>query len=588
MRKIILLFASVMLLFGALPKFLMPDEAFIPHAKIDNSMVIEVGIDIAKDIYLYEDRTSFSLTKTDGITIANVKKPKAVMHHEEMAYITPPKFYITLAKDAQVSGVKDITLEVAYQGCSEQGLCYEPLTQTYDFKIDTAQLEIAKAKVDKVKEVSKTTTEAVDSELSEVDSIAANLASQSVFWSLLTLFGIGILISLTPCVFPMIPIISGVIVSQGEGLTTKRAFWLSLVYVFAMSIAYTIAGMLAGLFGSNIQAALQNPYAIYAFATIFVALALSMFGYYELKLPDSLVKRVSGTGNKNGVIGVAIMGFLSALIVGPCVAAPLAGVLVYIGQTGDAIFGGMALFALSMGMGVPLIVVGVGAGKFMPKPGMWMTMVTAIFGVMMLGVAIWMLERVLDPYITMVLWAILGIGFAIFLGAFEEKAHVFRKTLALVVFVYAIVLFIGALGGSKSMTQPLDFLKSQQVVQTSSQKATLDFTTITSITELDALLEEHKGKKILLDFTADWCAVCKQLESETFSDTNVISKMQEFVLIKADVTKNGADEKALTKKYGVFGPPAILFFDESATLVKSKSIIGFIDAEKFLKHLNQI
>ena len=587
MRKIILLFASVMLLFGALPKFLMPDEAFIPHAKIDEKMAIELEINIAKDIYLYEDRTSFSLTKTDGITIANVKKPKAIMHHEEMAYITSPKFYITLAKDAQANGIKDITLEVAYQGCSEQGLCYEPLTQSYDFKVDTAKLEIAKAKVDEVIDTSKTTTE-VASELSEVDSIAASLASQSVFWSLLTLFGIGILISLTPCVFPMIPIISGVIVSQGEGLTTKRAFWLSLVYVFAMSIAYTIAGILAGLFGSNIQAALQNPYAIYAFATIFVALALSMFGYYELKLPDSLVKRVSGTGSKNGVIGVAIMGFLSALIVGPCVAAPLAGVLVYIGQTGDAIFGGMALFALSMGMGVPLIVVGVGAGKFMPKPGMWMTMVTAIFGVMMLGVAIWMLERVLDPYITMVLWAILGIGFAIFMGAFEEKAHVFRKTLGLVVFVYAIILFIGALGGSKSMAQPLDFLKSQQVVQTTSTKKALEFTTITSIKELDDLLAKNEGKKILLDFTAEWCAVCKQLEAETFSDANVINKMQDFVLIKADVTNNAADEKALTRKYGVFGPPAILFFDESSTLVKSKSIIGFIDAEKFVKHLNQI
>ncbi|MDY0117865.1 MAG: protein-disulfide reductase DsbD [Sulfurimonadaceae bacterium] len=586
MRKIILLFASVMLLWGALPKFLMPEEAFIPHAKIDSAMGIEVEIELTKDIYLYEDKVIFTLKESDGITIANVKKPTSVLHHDEMVYLTSPTFYVTLEKDAQTSGVQKIAFEVAYQGCSEQGLCYEPLTQIYDFDIDTAKLDrVSATKVDK----QETTSEAVaDEALSEVDSIAASLASQSIFWSLLTLFGIGILISLTPCVFPMIPIISGVIVSQGEGLTTKRAFFLSLVYVLAMAVAYTIAGILAGLFGANIQAALQNPYAIYAFATIFVALALSMFGYYELKLPASLVSRVSGSTSKSGVAGVAIMGFLSALIVGPCVAAPLAGVLVYIGQTGDAIFGGMALFSLSMGMGVPLIVVGVGAGKFMPKPGAWMTMVTAIFGVMMLGVAIWMLERIVDPYITMMLWAILGVGFALFLGAFETTAHVFRRTLGLVVFIYAIILFIGVLGGSKSMMQPLDFLQSQQVVQTTTQKTKLEFTTITSIAELDTLLEKNKGKKILLDFSAEWCAICKQLDAETFSHADVIAKMQEFVLIKADVTKNTAEEKALTKKYGVFGPPAILIFDKTGTLVKSKSIIGFIDAESFVNHLNQI
>jgi thiol:disulfide interchange protein DsbD len=385
----------------------------------------------------------------------------------------------------------------------------------------------------------------------------------------------------------MIPIISGVIVSQGEGLTTKRAFFLSVVYVLAMAVAYTIAGVLAGLFGSNLQAALQAPWAIYTFAAIFVALALSMFGYYELKLPDALVSRVSATGNRGGVIGVAVMGFLSALIVGPCVAAPLAGALVYIGQTGDALLGGAALFSLSIGMGIPLILVGVSAGRFMPKPGVWMTMVTAIFGVMMLGVAIWMLDRVVDPAVTMFLSSALLLGFALFFGVFDKEAHVFKRTVAFVAFFYALALFVGVMGGSKNMLQPLGFLEAKEV-SSSVQPQKLSFAKVTSIAELDALLEKNRGKKILLDFSADWCAVCKELERVTFADASVQAAMSEFVLIKADVTNNGANEKALSKKYGVFGPPAILFFDTEGALVSAKTIVGFIEPEAFVTHLNSL
>jgi len=593
MKKLLFLLLWTVALFAAPPKFLMPDEAFVPHAKINDAMQIEAGITLAKDIYVYEDSVELLIKEPQGITIAKAEKPKAVEHHEEMVYLTSPAFVVTLAKDATLSDVQNVVFEMRYQGCSEQGLCYEPLEKTFTFAVDTAKLSDAAAVATKEAKsldipligAQKEATQ----ELSEVDSIAQNLATQSIFWSLLTLFGIGVLISLTPCVFPMIPIISGVIVSQGEGLTTKRAFFLSLVYVFAMAIAYTIAGVLAGLFGSNLQASLQNPYVIYAFAGVFVALALSMFGFYELKLPDSIVSRVSSSTNRSGVAGVAIMGFLSALIVGPCVAAPLAGVLVYIGQTGDAVFGGMALFSLSLGMGVPLIAVGVGAGKFMPKPGHWMTMVTAIFGVMMLGIAVWMLERVVEPYVTMLLWSMLGIGFAIYLGAFEKETHIFKRSVAVITLLYSIALFIGTLGGSQSMMRPLEFLKPQavyagEVAQT--KKPT--FTKITSIEELDTLLAKNKGKKILLDFSAEWCAVCKELEKVTFSDAGVQSKMGEFVLIKADVTDNTEKEKALSKKYGVFGPPAILFFGADGKLIKSKTIIGFIEPQPFIDHLNQI
>ena len=314
-----------------------------------------------------------------------------------------------------------------------------------------------------------------------------------------------------------------------------------------------------------------------------------MFGFYELKLPDALVTKVSSGSNRGGYIGVAIMGFLSALIVGPCVAAPLAGALVYIGQTGDALLGGMALFAMSIGMGLPLIAVGVSAGRFMPKPGGWMTLVSAIFGVMMLGVAIWMLERIVDEYITMILYAILGIGFAIYLGALEKGGHIFKKSVAIILFAYSLALLMGALGGSTSMAKPLEFLKPQSVKNMiRAEVSHPKFIKVTTISELDEVLSKNSGKKIILDFYADWCTSCRELEEVTFIDEKVSSKMSEFVLVQADLTANTQETKELSKKYGVFGPPVIIFFDKSSNVIKSKSIVGFIEPEEFLNHLSKI
>jgi thiol:disulfide interchange protein DsbD len=312
-----------------------------------------------------------------------------------------------------------------------------------------------------------------------------------------------------------------------------------------------------------------------------------MFGFYELKLPDALVTKVSATNsNKTGYIGVAIMGFLSALIVGPCVAAPLAGALVYIGQTGDALLGGMALFSMSIGMGLPLIVVGVSAGRFMPKPGAWMTMVSVVFGVMMLGVAIWMLDRVVDAYVIMVLYAIVGIGFSIYLGVFEKQVHIFKKSVSVVIFIYSLALFIGALGGAKSMLKPLEFLR-QDVYASSviKQNNDVEFQVVESISELDKILKNNMGKKVLLDFFASWCTSCKELDEVTFSDERVKAKMSKYLLVRADLSKNSDENKKLSAKYGVFGPPVIMFFDENLKVLKSKTIVGFIDADNFLEVL---
>jgi len=435
------------------------------------------------------------------IFIQNIQKPATTKHSGDNVYLKSPNFIVTLKKDASVNGVQDVKLKISYQGCSEQGLCYEPSSKIFNLKIDTSKLSANTAK-----SVEKTAEKNVKS---ETDSIADTIKSSSFLVVLATFFGFGVLLSLTPCVFPMIPIISGVIISQGEGLTTRKAF--------------------------------------------------------------------------------AIMGFLSALIVGPCVAAPLAGALVYIGQTGDALLGGAALFSMSIGMGIPLILVGVSAGKFMPKPGAWMTMVNEIFGALMLGVAVWMLEKVLPSSVTVLMFAMLGIGFSVHFGAFDKEGHSFKRGVFLIIFIYSLALFVSFLAGEPSISRPLGFLKAQptySAVSTVPKK--LKFTKVTSLDELNALLQKNKGKKIMLDFAADWCTACKELEEVTFADPRVRKKLSDYVLIRADVTKNTQKEKALSKAYGVFGPPAMIFFDKNLKPKKSKTIIGFVEPDDFLAHLNDL
>ncbi|MBN2816143.1 MAG: protein-disulfide reductase DsbD [Campylobacterales bacterium] len=585
MKKILILLSTVLLYVATAADFLMPDEAFKPYAKVNDEGQIQVGVTIADDIYLYEDKMHVKLINPNDVSIQNIEKPKSVEHHDEQVYLESPEFLVTLAAQEKLSGMVDVSIVVEYQGCSEQGLCYEPSEKEFTLSVDASQFEIASASSPQTQ--AEVTSSSDD--MSETDAIANTIKSSSTLIIILTFFGFGLLLSLTPCVFPMIPIISGVIISQGEGLTTKKAFALSVVYVLAMAIAYTIAGVLAGLFGSNLQAALQTPWVIYSFSAVFVALAMSMFGFYELKVPDSIVAKVSKNSSRSGFVGVAIMGFLSALIVGPCVAAPLAGALVYIGQTGDALLGGAALFSMSIGMGIPLIIVGVSAGRFMPKPGEWMTMVTAIFGIMMLGVAIWMLEKVVSSSTIMLLYALLGIATALYLGAFKSEGHIFKRFVAVSTFIYSTALLIGYLAGSSSMTKPLSFLQGSSVgVLAQAQSHELAFETVTSIDELDVLLEKNKGKKIMLDFAADWCTACKELEEITFSDATVQAKLADYVLIRADVTKNTDKEKALSKKYGVFGPPALIFFDKELQVMKSKTVVGFMEPQPFVEHLNSL
>lgn len=588
--------------------FLQPEEAFKPKIALIDHQTVGVEIELGDQIYLYADQLKVEdADPKDGIDFKTVAMAEPVDHDGERVYESSPAIRITLAKSGEVEGEKAVHVKLSFQGCSSAGLCYEPQEVTLQAFVDAGALKKEDGtSVLKAPALPKEEIEALPAETekpqeapaaaqqSETDRIAQVIQGGSLWFIILSFFGFGLLLALTPCVFPMIPIISSVIVAQGEGLGTKKAFWLSVVYVLSMAIAYTIAGILAGLFGANLQAAFQTPWIITLFALIFVVLAMSMFDLFELQVPNALQSKITQiSGKRNGIAGVAIMGFLSALIVGPCVAAPLAGALIYIGQTGDALLGGVALFSLSIGMGIPLIAVGTSAGKFMPRPGAWMDTVKSIFGVMLIGVAIWMVSRILDENVTLLLWGALAVFVAIHLGALEPLregcvrcAQANRKALGIILLLYGIALLVGGTSGAKDPLHPLEpFVSSgkETVAVEAAQHQT--FEKITSIEELEAIQAENKGKRLLVDFYADWCTACKELESKTFSDEAVKTEMDRFVLVKVDLTANDDASKAISGKFGIFGPPAILFFDENGNRIKSADIVGFKEPAEFLEHL---
>ena len=561
------------------PKILEPEEAFKPSfTKKEDSLNFKLVL--GDSIYLYDDKLKVFISKPEKIEITKeLNIPKPVNYEEFVVHFTNMDIEIPYSLLKSKIDTNKYEIEVKFQGCSKAGLCYAPMSEK--FILDFATNEVKKEIV--VKEEKK---EELTTNLSETDSIANSLKDGSTLLVIATFFGFGLLLSLTPCVFPMIPILSSIIVgaSKNEKMTVSRGFILSLVYVLSMSVAYTIAGVIAGIFGANLQVALQNPYVLVTFALVFVALAFSMFGYYEIKLPDSLQTKLNKSTDgkeKQGLIGIAIMGFLSALIVGPCVAPPLAGALVYIGQTGDAVLGGIALFVMSLGMGMPLLIIGAGAGKFMPKPGGWMEGITRIFGIVMLGVAIWLLDRVLNPTVIMFLWSFLLLGSAIYLKMYR---HILAQLITLVVFLLGVVLFVGAISGATNPLKPLEKFTQGVAVQISSMK--LDFKKIKNIEELNQAIKES-DKPIMLDFWASWCVSCKELEEITFKDEEVIKKLQGFILLKADVSENNDDDIALQKMFGVVGPPALIFWDKDKNEVKASRIVGYKNPKEFLEIVNK-
>ena len=557
---------------------------------------------------------------------------------------------------ARAAGSNLVDVDVTYQGCADAGLCYPPITKTVSLLLPAAMADTgagagtagggivglsdraggsespARANVQArgtdgdglgtLRDSAPGATaaasgvpglpasgaaaasggpgfpdsgaaDALTVELPEQDRIAAALVSGNRWLVILSLFGAGLLLTFTPCVLPMVPILTSIVVGQGakpdRGVTSRHAFMLSLVYVLAMALTYTVAGVLAGLFGANLAAAFQDPWIVSAFVLVFVLLALSMFGFYDLQMPASWQASLAALSHRQrgGTwAGVAAMGSLSALIVGPCVAAPLAGVLIYIGQTGDPVLGGVALFALGMGMGVPLIVAGVSAGKLLPRAGAWMNTVKAVFGVMLLAVAIYLLERVVPESVALLLWAALFIVCAIYMGALDSLAagsggwRRLWKGAGLVMLVYGVLIMVGVAGGGGDLFRPL---RGVALVAGGSSEHEVSFRQVKGLDGLNAELgpAAARGQVVMFDYYADWCVSCKEMERFTFSDAEVQAALSNVLLLQTDVTANDAADQALLAEFGLFGPPAILFFGPDGRERRNLRVIGYMNAGDF-------
>ncbi len=560
------------------PDFLPPDKAFSLVVKATGNRTLEADFDVTPSYYLYKSKISFSVdggsTRITAINLPNgeIKEDPnlgkiEVYHHS---------FSANIALDPASSPVM---LHASYQGCSEKGLCYP--AQEKVFKLALPSGPQATESIRQKPEITQTE-----------DSRIAALFRQGSFWMIISFFfGAGLLLALTPCVFPMIPILSGIIVGRGHKITKAHAFILSLAYVLGMAITYAIAGVAAGLSGDLISSALQTPWVLGSFATLFVLLSLSMFGFYELQLPSTWQSKLSDTSNRlhgGHISGVFAMGALSAVIMGPCVAAPLAGALLYIGQTHDATLGGVALFTLALGMGAPLLLIGTSAGALLPKAGAWMDGVKRFFGVLLLALAIWIIQPLLPMSTQMLLWSILLVLSSIYLYALDalphnaKGSHKLMKGVGLLALLLGIAYLIGALSGARDLLHPLGNVNKAQATPTSM------FTRIKNLAELDQKLQESKGKIVMLDFYADWCISCKEMERFTLSDPAVQEKLKSAVLLQADVTKNNQDDKELLKKFGLYGPPGIMFFDANGHEMNGSRLVGIQDTAHFQSTLQQV
>ena len=589
------------------------EQAFQFRAEVATPQQLQLNWDIAPETYLYANKVELALEDAGDTALGSFQLPAGDIKKDSIlpdgstgdveVYHGRIDLSVPLLRGSTAPA--EITLVAKYQGCAERGICYPPQTQRVKLSLPEALATAAMPPVSAAEPptarvaAATTGTAAPGSEpVSEQDQIAEVLKGGNLWLIVAAFFGFGLLLAFTPCVFPMIPILSGIIAGQGPAITTRKAFTLSLVYVLAMALTYTVAGVLAGLFGANLQATFQNPWILSAFALVFVGLALSMFGFYELQLPSSLQSKIAEVSNQQEggtLIGVAIMGFLSALIVGPCVAPPLFGALIYISQTGDAVLGGVALFALSMGMGAPLIAIGTSAGKLLPRAGAWMDAVKAVFGVLLLGVAILLLERILPAAVAMLLWGLLLICSAVYMGALTQLPagaggwSKLWKGLGVFLLVYGTLMLVGAAAGGKDTIQPLRGLAVGGGTGAAAEHLT--FKRVKTVGDLDRELAaaQAAGMPAMLDFYADWCVSCKEMERYTFSDPAVIAEMGRFVLLQADVTDNDADDQALMQgRFGIPGPPAMLFFDAKGAELRPYRLVGFKPAAEFTDHLRRV
>ncbi len=571
------------------------DQAFVFETIAIASDALLARWTIADGYYLYRDQIQLSLGASELAGLASVELPKGEAKYDEhfgdtQVYYGQVEVPIALARTGADAGVVNLT--ASFQGCKDAGICYPPVTRTVAVALPQFGGPLSDPQSTGNVLASPTTPSGLSgTAVPEQDRLAAALGSDK-WLTLLTFFGFGLLLSFTPCVFPMIPILSGIIAGQGDTITTRRAFTLSLVYVLAMALTYTVAGVIAGLFGENLQAWFQKSWVLVGFSGLFVLLSLSMFGFYELNLPSAVQTRLNRFSDKQEggtLLGTGVMGILSALIVGPCVAPPLAAALIYIGQTGDALLGGLALFFLALGMGVPLLIIGTSAGKLLPHAGPWMNAIKAVFGIALLALAIWMLERVLAPGWIMLAWGALLVASSVYLGAFERLRDdasgwaKLWKSLGVLLAIIGAMELTGAAAGGQDWMQPLKgvFGSSQLSVAQPTQ-----FSKIKSLDDLESALAAN-DQPMMLDFYADWCVDCKRMDKYSFPTPQVRAAMAAGGALKADVTANDDVDQMLMKAFNIIGPPAILFFNAQGQELPQYRVVGYQRPDEFAAHVTQ-
>jgi len=594
-------------------EFLDPQVAFKFSAKVVEGKAVAVTYEIADGYYMYRERFKFV---AEGATLGEPQIPPGKVKFDETFNKNVETYHnqVTIVIPVQAPG--PFTLKATSQGCSEKGLCYSPIESTARLMVvgggsssagnnlfglggaqgaaagsqslpgaapqgavDTPAVAPVQAPV--AGNAAAAVKTSGDSEMGKIES-ALKGGSLLVIAPLFILLGLGL--SFTPCVLPMVPILSSIIVGDGIGPGRRsRGFALSLSYSLGMAIVYTALGIAAGLIGQGLSAALQNPWVLGAFGLLMAGMSLSMFGVFELQVPAGMQSRLATASNRHSggkLAGVFAMGAISALIVGPCVAAPLAGALVYISQTRDVVVGGLALFSMAVGMSVPLLLVGLSAGALVPRAGIWMQGVKRFFGVLMLAMALWLVSPVLPGKVQMIGWAILGVGYAFYLLTHEQGKWL-PKVVAALFAALGLVQIAGLATGSTDPLHPIERLAGRADKQ-------LKFNRIKSVSELDAVLAQTGGKTVILDFYADWCVSCKEMEKLTFIDPAVQQKLANTILLQVDVTANNDDDKAMLQRFTLFGPPGIIMFNAAGQEIPDARVIGFQDREKFLRSLEKL
>jgi len=578
----------------AADEFLEPEQAFRFDARVVDAREVEVGFRIAPGYYMYREQFRFA---ANNATLGAAVVPAGKVKYDETFQkdVETHRGDLRIRIPVEQAGVL-ARIEVTSQGCADRGLCYPPMQSAVQVglpgfggdgtaRVLTVSLDAGTAPVAASPRVAVNTA-------SPTDSAALDAVLRSGhFWSVIGVFFVaGLLLSLTPCVLPMLPIVSSIIVGHGAAVSRGRGLGLAASYSLGMAVVYTAFGIAAGLAGEGLAAALQNPWVLGAFAVGLVLLALSMFGFYELRLPSSLTNRLmhhSGRLPTGRVLGVFAMGGLSALLVSPCVAAPLAGALVYLSQTRDVVLGGSALFALAAGTSVPLLLIGASAGTLLPRAGAWMETVKRIFGLLLLGVALWTVQPLLPASLALGLWGALLIGAAVGLGALRRApsghgaAPRVGRLAAAAIGVFGVLQVVGAASGGTDVLRPLAHL----IGRPGAPAGALAFMPVRSNAELDAALRAA-GRPVMVDFYADWCVSCKEMERFTFSDDAVRQRLARAALLKIDVTANSTEDRALLRRFGLFGPPGTLFFDAQGREFVGSRVIGYQPAERFLQTLD--